>query len=391
MNPLSQLPRFLRIALQIQVLGIVLLSTSHLYATPKSDIAPVSGDISGQILRCAGSNDAISVYIAGTSFNAISDSSGNFKLSYVQPGTYNLTFVAGGGKIHSIAGVAITTRKTTPLGIIEICQDSDQDNFFEDVDCNDHNPAINPGAEEICGDGIDNNCDTTVDEGCTVCTDNDSDGFFAQEYCEGLADCDDSNASVNPVASEQCDAIDNNCNGNVDDNAIDTIDYFIDNDLDNFGSILAGNACSVPSGLFSSTSGDCDDTNGDINPGATEVPDNIDNNCNGFIDEVLYCSLGGGDSDLDGICDDVDVCPGSNDLIDSDDDGAPDGCDACPYSSEDDSDGDGVCENVDECLGDDAFGDSDGDHVCEDIDACTGDDASGDSDGDGICNDLDPD
>lgn len=36
------------------------------------------------------------------------------------------------------------------------------------------------------------------------------------------------------------------------------------------------------------------------------------------------------DSDLDGVCDDNDICPGGNDRSDSDSDGVPDGCDACP-------------------------------------------------------------
>jgi hypothetical protein len=115
------------------------------------------------------------------------------------------------------------------------------------------------------------------------------------------------------------------------------------------------------------------------------------------------------DSDLDGVDDDVDVCPGSDDNVDSDNDGTPDGCDACPFDADNDADGDGVCGDVDVCLGDDASGDSDGDGLCDDLDPCVGssnsdadgdgicdegdlcfgDDASGNSDGDGVCDDLD--
>lgn len=76
-----------------------------------------------------------------------------------------------------------------------------------------------------------------------------------------------------------------------------------------------------------------------------------------------------GDSDFDGVCDDLDVCPGFDDNADSDGDGVPDGCD--------------------QCLGDDASGDVDMDGICEDVDLCVGDNATGDMDADGVCADLD--
>ncbi len=59
-------------------------------------------------------------------------------------------------------------------------------------DCNDNDSAVNPEAEEVCGDGIDNNCDNLTDENCTIdnCTDADGDGYFVGEGCTP-ADCDD--------------------------------------------------------------------------------------------------------------------------------------------------------------------------------------------------------
>lgn len=135
------------------------------------------------------------------------------------------------------------------------------------------------------------------------------------------------------------------------------------------------------------------------------------------------------DSDMDGVCDGLDVCPGFDDTVDSDMDSVPNGCDICPNVATDDSDGDGVCDDVDICAGGDdsldadmdgtpdfcdvcpnsATGDSDGDGVCDDVDICAGGDdsldadmdgtpdfcdacpnsATGDTDGDGVCDDVD--
>ncbi|HIC23435.1 MAG TPA: hypothetical protein EYO84_08415, partial [Planctomycetes bacterium] len=56
-----------------------------------------------------------------------------------------------------------------------------------------------------------------------------------------------------------------------------------------------------------------------------------------------------GDADNDGVCDDVDICPGFDDTLDTDGDGTPDGCDPCPEDALDDVDGDGICGNIDAC------------------------------------------
>ena len=97
-----------------------------------------------------------------------------------------------------------------------------------------------------------------------------------------------------------------------------------------------------------------------------------------------------GDDDNDFVCNDSDVCPGFDDGTDSDGDGVPDGCDVClGDDSTGDSDGDGVCDDLDVCPGGDDGLDDDSDGVPNDCDVCVGDDATGDSDGDGVCDDLD--
>jgi TolB protein len=82
--------------------------------------------------------------------------------------------------------------------------DGDNDGYSPPEDCRDNDPEINPGAEEVC-DGIDNNCDGSVDEWF----DKDNDGFTT---CEG--DCDDTNPDIHPGAEEPC-GTDDNCDGDI--------------------------------------------------------------------------------------------------------------------------------------------------------------------------------
>jgi hypothetical protein len=139
--------------------------------------------------------------------------------------------------------------------------DADQDGFTIDTDCDDNNPFVNPAMEEICGDFADNNCDGSMDEGCTGGMDMDNDGFAY------TVDCNDFDATVYPGAMEICgDSIDNNCNILMDEGCNEGP---IDFDMD---------------GYYSNS--DCNDNDYLINPGVPEFcADSIDNNCNGVVDE----------------------------------------------------------------------------------------------------------
>jgi hypothetical protein len=89
--------------------------------------------------------------------------------------------------------------------------DNDGDGYTEEIDCDDNDPAINPGAAEIPYDGIDQNCNGTD------LTDVDGDGY------DGGAsgnDCDDNNAAVNPGATEVENGVDDDCDGNIDNPAL---------------------------------------------------------------------------------------------------------------------------------------------------------------------------
>ena len=95
-------------------------------------------------------------------------------------------------------------------------------------DCNDGNSSVNPGAAEVC-DGVDNNCVSGIDEG-GVCTDpNDLDGDGYDMMSAGGTDCNDSDATVNPGATDvDNDGKDNNCDGMADDLVCFTPDSAVD-------------------------------------------------------------------------------------------------------------------------------------------------------------------
>ncbi|HNH46562.1 MAG TPA: putative metal-binding motif-containing protein, partial [Myxococcota bacterium] len=167
---------------------------------------------------------------------------------------FSLTLVgcdAGGGKDTAV-GVKDDSNSVTPG-----C-DEDGDGFCEsENDCNEGDASINPGATEIC-DGIDNNCDDTVDEGVmdTFYADADGDGFGdannPKELCEAeegfvnnSSDCDDAAKLVFPGATEVCDGIDNNCDGSIDEGV--TFTFYQDTDGDGHGDAdTATQYCDAP-------------------------------------------------------------------------------------------------------------------------------------------------
>ena len=88
--------------------------------------------------------------------------------------------------------------------------DNDGDGYkVSEGDCNDDDATVHPFANEICGDGIDQNCDGK-DLDCDD-VDNDGDG-----YTENEGDCADNDASRNPGVLEICDSVDNNCDEVID-------------------------------------------------------------------------------------------------------------------------------------------------------------------------------
>nr|MDA3864566.1 MopE-related protein [Deltaproteobacteria bacterium] len=95
----------------------------------------------------------------------------------------------------------------------EDVSDNDGDGFVEPDDCDDDNAAIHPAADEICDDGIDNNCNGFIDN---AEPDKDEDGHL-RCVSNAVNDCNDWDEEINPSVPEICgDGVDNNCDGQVD-------------------------------------------------------------------------------------------------------------------------------------------------------------------------------
>ncbi len=292
--------------------------------------------------------------------------------------------------------------------------DADGDGFPACEDCDDSERAVNPLAYEIC-DGVDNDCSSQIDgadalDAVPWYADSDGDGFgdsaTARDACEAPdegwvlrgEDCDDTQAEAFPGADELCNGLDDDCDYEVDDHAVDATTWYQDRDGDGSGdSRYSQTACEAPAGYVDDGS-DCDDLDATAWPGGTEVCDGADNDCNGDVDDdpidpVTFYA----DADADGYGDADSTTTGceapsgyaalGTDCDDSDDSANPGADEVC---DEVDNDCDGDIDEDDALdvstffldLDSDGYGDSR--YTTEACDA-----PSGYADNDGDCDDLD--
>jgi hypothetical protein len=275
-----------------------------------------------------------------------------------------------------------------------------------DSDCDDLDAEVHPDAAEVCN-GLDDDCDGSMDDDdadvsgtSTWYTDNDADGFGniddTTEACEAPAgtvsdatDCDDSDGTVNPDATEVCNELDDDCDGAIDDADTDitgTSTWYIDHDGDGFGSAdYTTEACEAPSGWVEDDR-DCSDIDATVNPDAAEVCNEVDDDCDGSIDDddsdTSSLSMWYADDDSDGYGD-ADLTAASceapegyvsngSDCDDADETVSPDGTETC-NAIDDDCDG-AIDDDDDDVTGVEIwYADDDGDgfgNPDDDSEAC---------------------
>ena len=309
--------------------------------------SPLGGIIFGTTTIDATASDSLGIAKVEFWYASIGEKIGEG--TETSPGIYSIewdTTSTGLDADHSIwveaydnAGNQVTSDLV--LVTVDNCADNDGDGYgdpasasctYSELDCNEGDPSTYQNIEGY--------------------SDNDGDGYTigaSQQVCSGESlppeyvelslgeDCNEGDGAVNPGATEVCDGIDNDCDGSVDESdAIDASNWYVDADLDTFGDPnYGGYGCVVPSGavldntdcndadaniyqiltgykdndvdtftvgdsqqicsgellppgyIDTQNSEDCDDADVNINPDAVETCDGIDNNCNGQIDENL--------------------------------------------------------------------------------------------------------
>ncbi len=295
-------------------------------------------------------------------------------------------------------------------------EDADGDGHAACEDCDDADPSVHPLAIEVCN-GIDDDCDGVVDgadaiDANTYYADTDGDGFGdpasttracelpADGYVVNDDDCDDATASTYPGADETCNEVDDDCDGEADERAVDAPTWYQDVDADGYGnSRLSVESCTQPSGYVSDAT-DCDDLSATTYPGADETCDDEDDDCDGTVDnDPVDPHTWYADSDGDGYGD-VDTSTAAcdqptgyvSDTTDCDDGDSGTYPGADEYCDEEDNDCDGDVDEDDAVDADTWYMDADDDGYGSDRFTTTAcEQPTGYVDDDSDCDDSDDD
>jgi MYXO-CTERM domain-containing protein len=182
------------------------------------------------------------------------------------------------------------------VGYCAPCTDADKDGYCQGDDCNDGQAATNPGADEKCGDNVDNDCDGQKDEGCAA---EDEGGESSDEGAESSdegAESSDEGAESSDEGAESSDegAESSDEGGDSSDEGAESSDEGGESSDEGAESADEGGGTCVDSdndGVCAKA--DCDDTNPNAAPGQTELcGDNADNDCDGEVDNG--CGSGSG-------------------------------------------------------------------------------------------------
>jgi len=194
-------------------------------------------------------------------------------------------------------------------------------------DCDDASSSVNPAASEICDPlDVDEDCDGAADEDDTSMTtptwyaDVDGDTYGdvddtveacdqPTDFVSDATDCDDTDGTISPAASEICNDsdLDENCDGAIDDDdaSVTKATWYADSDSDGYGvSSSTVDSCEEPTG-FVSNGDDCDDSSDSIYPAAAEICNSVDDDCDSQVDEDIPTTTQYADSDADGYGDEA--------------------------------------------------------------------------------------